>query len=498
MASDILGLKSHNFANGTEELIAIWYKTPMIRKNNAWIRSGPSLTPGTKAEMESFLDNVFLVNGTDVNWNYDGSAWSSEKNFYDSPISKYIKRHNARLYLYNIKIGGVSYPSRVWLSDLPKNNQITWGLETGNNLIQTAGEAEVISAGSTFLRNNIKIGDPFTITTGANQGEYTVQSIDSQTQITLTTDLTNTTSGSSFWVGGNWFDVETDDGDIGMGLGVTSNEIFCFKKDSVHRYNSIGNELRQVRNAPGTTSPRSIVTYEDYVYYYHPSGIYRTAGFTEELISSSIYDVIEGVATAFQDDVVSWVNRKKQTINMFLGDVTLRDGDTITNCVATFDVNAKAFSFRSYPLLFRVATPWLSSNVPKIYLGDNSSNVVEIDTGTSFGNSTIPSQLITKVYFPGGSEALVNFDRVRFYLENGQDVQIYYRLYYQPTGVEDQWINNPDWKPMKGSNRGDRSEWRFPMGTRASGIQFKFVESSVDESFFFEKLVIYYSEASNY
>lgn len=508
MASSIWGLFAHNFADetytsggATEELIAIWGKAPMIRKSNAWIRNGPNFSTSSqqvKFEFASFLNQVFLVNGIDQNWNYNGSDWSDTRNLYDSPIARYIKAHNARLYLYNIIIAGVRYPSRVWFSDFPKNNELAWGLETGSDLVQTAGSASLSSAASTFKRNSIEVGDPFLITSGPNLGEYVVQSVDSQTEITLTETLTYDGSGSSFWVGGNWFDVATDDGDIGMGLGVTSNEMFCFKRNSVYRYNTVGNELRQVKTAPGTTSGRSIVAYEDYVYWYHPSGIYRTIGLAEELISTSIQDVIDGVTVANQDNVVAWANRSKQTINFYLGTVTLRDGDTITNCVAVFDVNSKAFNLRSYPMAITVATPWLNAHIPQIYVGDTASKVYQIDTGTAFGTAVIPFQYTTKTYFPGGSEALVDFFRVRFYIDNGQDVQIQYRLLYEPTRLENNWVNNLEWKPMNGSQRGERSEWTFPTGTRASGIQFRFTESSSDESFLIEKIVIYYGNEANY
>lgn len=495
---NIEGIHGQTFNSGTEELIVLWNNHPVIYANSIWNFQPVTVTSAQNTYFESFLDQVFMVNGTNSNYSYNGTTWSTTTNLDTSPVASFIKEHKTRLYLYNISIGGaISKPSWVWFSDLPKNGQITWGIEYGTDLTQTASSAVVTSAGSAFTTNNIKVGDPFVITNESNAGEYVVQSVDSNTQITLTEALTGTETNSTFWVGGNYFEVATEDGDTGNGLAETSNELFCFKKNSLWRYSSTAKELRKVKTSPGTTSARSIVESGGYVYWYHPSGIYRTRGDNAQLISNAVEDVIEGIDSDNHPLVTGWRNDTDKTVNMYLGNCTLRDGEVIEKCVLSFDENAESWSMRSYDKTVTVATNWLESNVPKVYAGDNVRTVFQLDTGNDFNNNPIPFELELKPIFPEGSETIVTFDRLRMYIENGPDVQVVYKLLYKPTKREDVWINDKDWQPMKGTQRGERGEWYFPNDARASGVKIKLIETSTNESFLFEKLVLYYSDPAN-
>lgn len=494
-STDLLSIFGYNKANDTEKLIIVWSQAPMIYNSTtgSWEKAPITLTAYKKAEFRTFLDYAFMVNGVDSNYSYDGSVWSTTTNLNDSPKAYFIEKYDVRLYLGNITIGSTAYPSRVWFSDLPKNNAITWGLETGSNLAQTASSAVITSSGSLFKTRNIKVGDPFFITTGTNAGQYVVQSVDSETQITLTANLTYTATGSSFWVGGNWFDVETDDGDTIKGFGKNSNEVVIFKRNTLWRYSSRGQELRQVKGAVGTTARRSIVNVGDYTYYYHPSGIYQYNGTSSKLVSNAIEDFIDGITTANQTEVVAWVQNEK-IVNFYIGDITLRDGTSITDCVVSFDVTAENWSARSYPFAIMAATTWLESNVPNVYVGDDTAHVYKLDTGTNFNTAAIPFELETKPYFPAGEDVIVNFDRIRFFVDNGPDVQVLYKLYYKPTNNGKQWISEEDWRPMLGSMRSGKAEWEFPADNRrASGVALKFIESSTNESFLIEKFVIYTS-----
>ena len=490
------GLYGYNKSDGTEKMIAIWCRAPVIYNDTleTWEKAPITVTVDQKWEFRTFLDYMFMVDGVDPNYSYDGSVWSTDTNLADSPKAYYIENYSVRLYLGNINYNDTDYPSRVWFSDLPKNDKITWGLETGSDLAQTADSAVVTSAGSVFKTRNIKVGDPFTITNGTNAGTYTVQAIDSNTQITLTEELTYTQTSKNFWVGSNWFDVETDDGDTIKGFGKNSNELLIFKRNSLHRYSSRGLELRQVKDAPGTTSRRSIVNLGDYTYYYYPSGIYRYGGGRSDLISNAMEDFIDGVAAANQDDVVAWKHNEKIVL-FYLGDVTLRDGTSISDCVISYDTTSNIWSARSYDFSIAAATNWLKSNVPTIYVA-SGSYVYEIDTGTDFNGSAISFGLETKVYFPAGENTVIDFNKIRIYIENGLDIQVLYKLYYRPTGNQNQWINDKDWQPLQGSVRGDRAEFTFPANSRASGIALNFIESSTNESFLLEKFAFYFSNPS--
>lgn len=500
--AEIRGLHSHNFFEGNEELIAVWKTATIHRIGNSWRRGpGIQLTNDTDAYMSSFLDEVFLTNGVDANWNYDGSIWTQTNNVSGSPIGKFNTVLGPRIFLLNVKINGVSYPRRVWYSDLP-GVTLTWGFESGTDLTQTAGSNEISSSSALFRTRNIKVGDPFFITSGANAGQYTVQSLgdsdgdNRETTILLTEELENSATNSSYWVGSNWFDTETNMSDEGMGLGVTSNEVFVFLQNSVHRFNVTSRELRRVKNAPGTTSSRSILSDGGYVWWYHPSGIYRTSGSQEELMTNPIEDIIDGVSN--QTEVVGWINKNENTVNFYLGDVTLRDGETISKCVVSFDTNSEAWFTRSYDKPIKVATEWLKDSVPEVYVGDDSNGVHHWDYGTDFNGAEIPFALETQWIFPMDPQTFVDFDRIRSFVENGPDVQINFKLCYRPMGDEQNWSVDKDWTPLIGSQGSDQSEWKFPRDSRAAGVKLQVIESSGDKSFLMEKVVIYYSNPSSY
>jgi hypothetical protein len=67
-----------------------------------------------------------------------------------------------------------------------------------NDLVTTAGSAVVTSASSSFIAEGVTAGGKFAIATGANVGVYTIQSVDSPTQITLTQALTASATGIGF------------------------------------------------------------------------------------------------------------------------------------------------------------------------------------------------------------------------------------------------------------------------------------------------------------
>ncbi len=496
--ADILGLHSMNFQSGSEELIAVWHSTPMVRKGDAWENHGVNLTEGTKAEMESFVDCVFLVNGVDNNLCYDGNRWAAQQlNLRSSPNGYLVKREGVRLFLGDVTINDVRYKSRVWHSDFPRaDNTLSWGLEYGTNLVQTADSAVVTSDGAGFKSRNIKIGDPITIEDGENNGEYKVQSVDSNTQITLINNLVNTVASSTYWVGGNYFDVETNDGDSLRALGKLSGELLCYKANSLHRYNIRGKQLRRIEGAVGTTSSRGVVSLNKYAYNYHPSGIYRCNGTSTTLISKAIYDFIEGVTAANQSEVVAW-SEDNEVIVFYLGDVTLRDGEKIENCAVAYNTTDNTWSPRRYPIDIKCSTQWLKDDVPEVYTGDDSDSVYKMNIGTHFNDADIVFEYEHPPIFPAGDNAIVNFDRLQAYIDNGPDVQIFYKLIYMSSGRKGQWINDKTWQSLKGSQRGEKTEWRFPnKHRRAAGVALKFAESSQHESFLLEKFVLFYSEAS--
>lgn len=498
MAS-IYGITGYNNKAGTSQLIAIWKNAPMIYNTSTagWNKAPIHLTASLDVDFENFVDCLFLVNGTDNNYCYNGTHWNVG-NVNDSVKGKYIKKYNTRLYLGNVTINGTSYPSRIWRSDVPKaDNTLTWGIESGSDLVQTASSAAVTSSTATFEANNIKIGDTFVITSGTNAGEYKVKSVDSETQITLTDTLTYTASGSSFWVGGNFIDIETDDGDEITGLGTTSNSLIIFKNTSTHRYVSTEGNIRKCRSTVGTSTDKSIVNLNNYTYFYSPSrGFLKTDGLDSLTISNALHDIVDNITTANATKIVGWCEDNRY-VCWYVGNVTDDDGETYTDLIVVFDSLNNTWSTRSYGLGITCACTRLESGILYNYIGDNSDAVYKVNYGTDFNDGSINFSVVTHPIFPAGPASIIDFSRVRFYIRNGPDIQILYKLIYRPMNNLNQWSEDTTWRSLQGSAGSPRSEFTFPEGSRASGVMFKFIESSTQESFLIERAEIYYRNVSN-
>lgn len=499
----LLNLHGINFANGTTDKLLV-NVAGVIRSYNSSTGAWDTITPitfNTTALMDStnFLNYAFFVNGSNANYSYSqAGAWSTTTNLSDSPIAKYIENYFTRLYLGNITIRGTAYPSRVWFSDLPKNNAITWDHETGSDLAQSIGSAVVTSAGSSFITRNIKVGDPFIIESGSNLGQYIVRTVDSETQITLTTTLAATQSGNNFWVGGNWFDVNTDDGDVIQGFGKNSNELLVFKKLSLHRYNVSTQNLRQVKGVAGTTSPRSIVDLNEYTYYYDSSSssIRRYDGRTAIIISLGIDDILLGMSSAMRTEVVGWATNGT-AVEFYIGDITTRDGETIDKCVVVWDTITETWSTRSLPWIVEQSANWVQSSKLETYVGTSIGKVLKVADGYTYDTYDISFRIKDRAIFPEGKDVLVDFQRIRVLIDNGQgDIHLRYKILYMPK--DDGTWTHSEWVDMRG--RADSEMVEFVMKDdqtrRGTGIIVEIIQSSGTESFLLEDYIIYYSNSA--
>ena len=96
--------------------------------SDVWTAHGLSLSTGSKAEFESFLDGFFMVNFTEATRFNDLTQWYTTNNVTDAPKAKYIKLFLDRLYLFYVVYGGNTYTSRCVYSDLPSGPPwtLTW------------------------------------------------------------------------------------------------------------------------------------------------------------------------------------------------------------------------------------------------------------------------------------------------------------------------------------------------------------------------------------
>ena len=418
-------------------------------------------------EFDVFLDYLIGVNGTDKNQVYNQAAWFDGGARARMPIGNLVKTVGNKVYLANLSYVGTNYSSRVWFSDLPKNDDITWGYETGTNLVTTALSSVVRSANAGFLAYNIKVGDPFFIMTGTNAGQYTVNTIDSDQQITLVEAMKNTATGSTYWVGSNWFDARRSDGDTIKGLGENDNKLLVFKKESLFRYDE--KELRRVKGAVGTTSHRSITNVRENTYYFHDTGVYRYDSLSTFLISRPIQDWIDGISSSSYDSIVGW--KDGDILYMFVGDISnTAKGISLTNAILIYDTAAQAWDIGMLNNTIKVASETTVSGTRTVFLGDTSDKVIIWNSGTADITAPIPWSFSTIYHFPGGVYNVVDFEKAEVHTIDGRGISLYYKL-YGANSIDNQW------QPL-GDINDDVTTFYFKRGTRGRGIAFKFQENS--------------------
>lgn len=483
--ADIEGLQGFNSSGGTNELIATFGNDIHILSGSTWQGQGQPVTSGNKADETVFLDKFFWVNGTDDNRRYDGTDWTNEVATKHAPLASYIHHFGTRIYLGNLTYPAPStdYPSRVWFSDLPKDDDIEYGLEYGTDLDQIATNDKVFSTNANFKTRGIKVGDPLFIKTGDNAGQYTVASVDTQQQLTLTEEMDNTVSGSSFWVGSNWFDVATDDNDVIQGLGDNSDRLLVFKRNSLWRYD--GQNLRKVKGVPGTTSARSIVNIKEFTFYFHETGIWRYDGVTSQLVSRGLQHYIDGISASNFDDVVAW-QVGEGIYRIFVGDVTNTPEDiSVTNCIIDYDSVTQTITPGRYNDVIRVAGKFRESGNDNIYIGTDSDNIMQDNSGNSDNGTAIPWFVDTGFHFPFGNGNQAEITSVEVHTRNGRGVSVRYKLYGTPNKIDKEWSS-------LGSVKDRVTEFKLRDNNQARGFALMFSDSSTQAPPVIDKVDVFW------
>lgn len=459
------------------------------------------------SEFEVFIDRVFHQNYNDAPITFKTSAWSRE--FVGRcPLSKYLKRLKSKLYLGNCKFFGpqipqdtdgnnLTFPSRVFFPDLFQGNTLTWGIEWGTNGTTTAGTRIFQLSGQLpqdFVASNIKVGDPLFITSGNAQlsGEkpYLVTQVASPYRLIVDRDFPVTATSLHYWVGSNWFDTETDDGDSITGFGENNTRLLVFKLLSLHYFT--GSQRQAVQGAVGTSSKRSIIN-DKYgnTYYFHGSdpkisGIYKYNGVGSVKASRGIDDYIRGMSASNYSAVVAWAEGNE--LRFYLGDLSATNKtEAVSKAVATINVDTGAWDVGPIGDNITCATQWLVSNEQKSYCGTDDSQILKMDTGYTFNTAPISSTVETKVYYPSGSEIINDFPYIQVIGRNLKGLRLKYKLWDNPTGVDDKW-----WS--LGECTDDKTEFVVPLNHQnASGIQYKVEEiGTVENDWYVEKISQFY------
>lgn len=472
--SNILGIKGLSTPN-LNVLVAA-YGNDIINLATG-LGGGLNLSPNFNVEFESFLGSLFFQNGVDRPLtSSNGNTWTT-KHVARPPLGLYLKawRSRSTLYVGNVTIQGVQYPSKVMFSALPNNNTIQWGYEYGNNLVTHAGNPNVSAAGAGFKTFQIQRGDSFFILTGNDIGEYKVISVNADQQITLDKPLTTEASGTSYWVGGNWFDVGPDDGDFITWMEENNDFLMVYKRDSLYRINTLdGSNKTKVRGAYGTTSGRSVINLHELSIYYHndiglAKGFYAYNGGYSQKISAPIENHIAGISPAAMP--VAW--REGELYRCYVGNiVNLAQNINIPNAVVTWDYETKAWSIDPIDDVPVCSTEFRQALTKMSYFGTNSDSVMVTPSGNTYNGKDIPFNAETGIVFPFGSSWIGTFYRLQIFSRNMKGIQVQYKRAYQPFRIDQ------DWQDL-GEIKDDRTELFFPLQNhQMAGIKLRFLNMS--------------------
>lgn len=487
-----------------------------------------NLHASSTSSFERFLNTIFFQN-------YLESSSVKRPKTYDVLQGKWTNRHvnrcvnakfmknfKSRLYLgycylgppqtyqsdYNTLTQRNIFPSRIYYSDLFSGNELTWGIEWGSNgrVVPNSNLFELANPiVQNFVSTNIKVGDPIffgAVSSGAEPidfttNQYLVTSVESPLRLRLNKKFpssVNNAVGVSYWVGSNWFDVSTDDGDSITGIGENSDRLLVFKLFTLWTYT--GSQLKQARGSLGTSSHRSIINdRKGYTYYFHGSdsklsGIYRFDGVSSIKISRGIDPFIAGMDTDNYTEVVAW--EEGDELRFYLGDLSNTNHSiSMTNAVATINTATNSWDVSPINDVIRCATTFKVGNRQSVYTGTSDNQILQMADGNSFNGSPINVVLETKVYYPSGTDVNNTFPSIQVIGRQTKGMTVQYKLWNAPKLVDDQWKS-------LGELDADKTELNIPSNHNwASGIQLRLVETGVLENdMLVEKITVFYRPES--
>lgn len=482
----IKGIAGYSNSSGTNLLLAA-YGNDIVNVATG-LGYNLNLNPSYDVDFASLQDHLFFQNYYNEMKTFNGTTWG-RTHASKTMLGKYLYPWLERMYTANIKIRDTMYASRVWFTNLPKNNILQWDYETQADLQTFANSPVVKSNLAYFKTHGIKRGDPFFILDGNDIGEYTIEEVSHEHQIILTENLTTTATGRTYWVGGNWFDVQPNDGDFITGISENSNNLLIFKRDSLHRYNQT--TLVKVEDALGTTSRRSIINKSGLTIYFHgasslETGFYAYDGTSSRKISAAIERHIQGISSTMFDQIIAW--KEGNLYRAYVGDIVNSNYNiNVSNAVVTLDLESNVWSIDPISDVIVAATQFRQDNNRDAFLGTDDDEVVQTPVGYSFNTEPVRMTIETHPYFPEGTSVINELSRIQIISESAEGIRVSYKRHLKPFDDDDNPI------PL-GQIDNKRTEFTIdPEYAMASGYSFQFQNITDKEySELIKKMTLFY------
>lgn len=320
-------------ATGTQMIVVNGTNVYYLSAGTSWVVIRSALTGGSKARFSTYLNFVFMVNGTEATAVWDGNiagSFVTTGNASGAPIAKYIENFRSRMWA----LGDPSYPSRLYFSSVPSSVAtpvVTW------NTSPTTGQ---------------------------------------------------------------WIDISPSDGDSPTGLQRFRDVMLVFKTNRLYRVFNIGQTDPDPYYAVGTSSQESVVESKAGVFFHHSSGFYQynIYGVVQE-VSRPIWDIVRAIPASSYTSVAGWLEADGDHICWSIGTVTV-NGTTYTNHVVRFTISTQVWTHYSYPTQILCAVkrqPFYTDGTTQFSVtGDNSGNVIKMNTGKDDLGTPISYSLIHK------------------------------------------------------------------------------------------------------
>lgn len=401
--------------------------------NNTWTAHGLSLTTGSKAEFESFLNGFYMVNFTDATRFNDLTQWYTTTNVTSAAKAKYIKQYLSRIYLAYVVTGGSTYPSRVTYSDLPNGTplQTTWN-DTLNYFDVANDDGDVIK-GLEVNANRLMIFKEFSLYRYDTNTLYQVPG------------CPGTTSNRSI------ANIQ------GHTIYLHSTGIWDYDGASSQLISRSIQEIIDGITTKNLTQASAHVKTDHYYLYLGDINNMKTGLTINKCLLD--YDISKQafVWRSLKDNPLDWINYPDDSSNITYNQASLTYNDANT----TYN--------------------GLASAEQRIFFGTDDGNVMQFDTGRSFNGTDIAYSIETKDYYLGYPAFWKLLEKI-----------IVFNNYAGKGLIVQAKLDDNDWITL---GRVDKVSTTliFPSGSTCQRVRFRIQESSSGDRFSFEGFDIYFT-----
>lgn len=273
----------------------------------------------------------------------------------------------------------------------------------------------------------------------------------------------------------NWFDVETDDGDVITALGKNSNRLLIFKENSLHTWNNYS--VVTVSDNVGTSSQRSVVNVRGSTIFLNSDGFWLYDGSNLTLISKAIELFLDGMTATNYASAVAW--RKGTHYLCFIGNLSNAPEDiSLNNVVVDYDVAANTWVLHALQDTITAATSWKSSSAWGTYLGNSAGKIYQWNVGNTDASTTsaagvaISFEVESLDYYSGNPNTVKAYQHAFIYTSRGSNMTLQHRVMGRVNTDDDDWVSD-------GTMRNRVTKVPFdPAKVNGRGIRYKFSECS--------------------